>query len=192
MICQELKQFVDHALDTGRLTSDDIGMLRSVVLPNGIQRRAEADALTALDRLVADKHAAWDDAFIDLVVPFVAADAVATRASGRDTVNWLMTTLDAAGAMTDNGLRIAIEVTRAASHIDQTLISFVLQTMQSRRAPVQGDANARPSPCPRQAATPVVISSDQARMPCDPAAPGRTEHDSSSAIVHIASGQRAA
>lgn len=141
MICQDLKDFVDAALDAGRLTMHDVDRLRSALLPDGVQRRSDADALAALDRLVGDKHPSWDDAFVDLVAGFVTAGSRETGHVGRDTVNWLMTTLDAAGAMTDNGLRIAIEVTRAAAQVDQALMTLVLQTMQSRRPVIRsGDS----------------------------------------------------
>lgn len=153
MIGQELRDFVDRALDAGRLTEHDVHHLVSGIFPEGIRRRAEADALAALDRLVTNRHSAWDDAFVNLVVAHVVAGAQATGQVERDAVNWLITTLDAAGAMTDNGLRIAIEVTRTANHVDQTLMTCVLQTLQARR-PAEPMAVSGPANQDRQLAPP--------------------------------------
>jgi len=133
MIGQELRDFVDDALDAGRMSEPDVLRLASTILTNGVMRRAEVDALAALDRLVADRPAAWDATYVDLVSAYVTAEAETAGEVSRDMVNWLVTTLDAGGAMTDNGLRIAIEITRAANHVDQTLMTFVLQNIQARR-----------------------------------------------------------
>ena len=145
MIRQELRDFVDDVLDAGRVSERDVRRLAAEILAGGVARRAEVDALAALDRLIGDRHPSWDDTFVDLVVAHVVAGAAAGGQVERDVVNWLITTLDAAGAMTDNGLRIAIEVTRAANHVDQTLMTFVLQTMQARR-PLAGGGMDRAAP----------------------------------------------
>lgn len=150
MLGQELRDFVDGALDAGRLAESDVARLsRHMQAQGGVTRRAEVDALAAMDRMLTDKHPSWDDAFVNLVVAHVVADAQATGQVERDAVNWLMTTLDAAGAMTDNGLRIAIEVTRIANHADQTLMTCVLQTLQARRPATQQQtaSHGEESPC---------------------------------------------
>lgn len=145
MIGQELRNFVDDALDASRISEPDVIRLASTILANGVMRRAEVDALAVLDRLVADRPAAWDATYVDLVSAYVTAEAETAGQVSRDMVNWLITTLDAGGAMTDNGLRIAIEITRAANHVDQTLMTFVLQNIQARR----------PSPEPAAAVAPM-------------------------------------
>lgn len=139
MIRQELRDFVDDVLDAGRVSEQDVLRLAGEILAGDVARRAEVDALAALDRLIADRHPAWDDTFVDLAVAHVVTGAAASGQVEREVVNWLITTLDAAGAMTDNGLRIAIDVTRAANHVDQTLMTFVLQTMQARRPSARGN-----------------------------------------------------
>lgn len=151
MIRQELRDFVDDVLDAGRVSEQDVLRLAGEILAGDVARRAEVDALAALDRLIGDRHPAWDDTFVDLAVAHVVAGAAASGQVERDVVNWLITTLDAAGAMTDNGLRIAIEVTRAANHVDQTLMTFVLQTMQARRPSVGFDAGVVASAPPAHA-----------------------------------------
>lgn len=145
MIGQELRDFIDAALDDGRLGAQDVARLVAEVLPHGVRSRAEADALAALDRLVSDRPAAWDDVFVDLLVTFVVSAAAAAGEVDRETANWLMTTLDA-GGVTDNGLRVVIEVSRSVPQVDQTLMSFVLHSMQARREVVAAPAAAARAP----------------------------------------------
>lgn len=122
MIAASLRDFIDRILDFGEMDETDVALLRANICPQGIDSRAEADALIALDRLV-DVPEAWGDFLVDVIVSFTRCQMTPAGSVPADFVSWLVSSLDT-GRPTERAVRIASTVVVETRCVDEYLRRF--------------------------------------------------------------------
>ena len=128
MMNTRLQTFYETLIEHTTITEQDIQILRTVILPEGITTQVEADALIALDR-VLEPTEEWSRLVTDLVVKYVLWG---NRRKGRinaETAHWLIASLEV-GVLTDNATRIVREVVSGAEVVDPVLVDFVLHRVR--------------------------------------------------------------
>ncbi len=140
MIREKLHSFIDRAIDNKKITVEDIARLKEEVLRGGLSSRQEADALIALDRIVAT-HESWSDAIVPLIVDYVVWKSNPSGVVPAEICHWLINSLEV-GAMTDTVARIATAVVREAETVDVAMVNFVLNRIRGNAALQCGPAAA--------------------------------------------------
>ncbi len=128
MMSSKLLAFVDTLIESKKVTDEDIIFLQKVVLPEGIQKRSEADALIALDRAI-QFHEQWTNTLIALVVNYVLWGDRRNGNIDRETAHWLISSLEV-GELSETAARITQDVVIGADVVDPVLIDFVLQRVR--------------------------------------------------------------
>jgi hypothetical protein len=145
MIKNELHAFVDRAVETKRVTAEDVRKLRHNVLPDGFLSREEADTLVALERAVgADPDPSFGAYLVEAMVDFAVWGARPTGYVDRDTASWLVNTLSCGAGPTETAGRIAFEIVREAQQVDETLLAFAMRGARHRKR--GAEKPAKPSP----------------------------------------------
>lgn len=137
MITNSLREFIDSVIDKGLMNEQDISFLREEVFIGGLSSRAEADALIALDRLVAVPDGRGNF-LVRPILGFAIRQSAVTGALPADFVNWLISSLDV-GQPTERAIRIAAAVVREAHCADEYLRRLARIPIQSSHS---GDAEA--------------------------------------------------
>jgi hypothetical protein len=128
MIKAQLRDFMEHVVDSKMISRDDVAHLQRNILEDGISCREEAEALLALDRTVAADES-WGEVLTHLMVDFVVWGARPTGYVTADDAKWLASLLDAGGP-TDNALRIAYAIVDEAQQVDEALLGVILRGRQ--------------------------------------------------------------
>ncbi len=139
-----LRDFVSHARESGRIRFADLRRLQRDILPARITTCEEAELLIALDRAVRTADRDWSDYLVVTVRDFVIWGIPPVGAVDHDKAEWLVRALSS-GGVTKAGLRIAREVAREASQVDDALIAFTGGL--KRRASIV-DQKPEPTPVP--------------------------------------------
>ena len=127
MICNELREFVDHVLEKRQICDADVNKLARDILPEGASSQDVVDVLVALDRVIATPNANWAAFLVATSVDFVVWTSRPTGIVNRDVAQWLMASLTVGEGPTSNAMRIAFEVVREAERCDEELISFAMR-----------------------------------------------------------------
>lgn len=143
MISQSLREFVDKALRTKRITFSDVRSLQRDILPDGLTTREQAEALIALDQAVAKSDPAWAGCLVAMVVDFAVWGSRPTGTIDPDTARWLATWL-ACEKPSRAMLRIGREVVSEAQQVDEVLRAFV------ERAPAPPSRRSAATRAPEQ------------------------------------------
>jgi len=125
-----LEKFVARVQQARRIGFADLRRLQRDVLPAGISRREEAEALIALDRHLAKADDGW--------LPFLASairTLVVTPSCRVDpeAARWLADAL--AGAPARTSVVIAREVIRDVNEVDAGLLALAKQRPRARAIP---------------------------------------------------------
>ncbi|MFC7398758.1 hypothetical protein ACFQU1_16270 [Chelatococcus sp. GCM10030263] len=143
MINKKLREFVDRALDHNSISDEDVQRLERDILTDGIATRAEADALIAVDRIVAPKSRAWSDVMTALIVDYVVWGERPSGIVRGEDAHWLVVSLGAGGGPTQTALRLAHEIVREAAQVDETLLTFILRSQRGMPETVEDLAQYR-------------------------------------------------
>lgn len=122
MIARPLREFIDRMIDNGEMRDEDVFFLRRDICPDGIVSRSEADALIALDRIVAVPPS-WGDFLVQSLLSFTLTQMSATGTLPHDFTNWLISSLDI-GYPTERAVRVAAAVVSEARCVDDYLRRF--------------------------------------------------------------------
>jgi hypothetical protein len=118
-----LREFVDQARQSKRLSFGDLRRLQRDIFPGRITSREEAELLISLDRAVEKADADWSDYLIRTVRDFVVWGLPPIGAVDREKAEWLIAALSSDGA-SKTFRQIAREVVRDACEVDALLLAF--------------------------------------------------------------------
>src|SRR5688500_12091527 len=112
-----LREFVDRALVSRRISFGDLRRLQRDILPGRIASREEAQMLIELDRVVTTVDRDWSDYLVVTVRDFLVWGLPPAGVLNRQKADWLLSALSN-GGLTKNGRTIFREVAREARRID--------------------------------------------------------------------------
>lgn len=139
MFNASLQLFCNRIVEAGRLTEEDLAVLRRDVMPYGLASRDEADLLIALDRAVSEMAPAFADFLVAEMVDFAVWGERPTGYIDEGTAAWLAGSIGGGSGPTRTGARIAMEVVREAQASDETLIAFALEANRWTRDPKRAE-----------------------------------------------------
>jgi hypothetical protein len=131
MIKNNLRDFIETAIDNKYISADDVKKLQREILEDGIMNRREAEALLALDRTLAT-HESWGPALTALIVDFMVWSLRPTGVVTNDDARWLTTALDVGGP-TETAMNIAYAILDETRHVDAALLDFIMRGRQHAR-----------------------------------------------------------
>jgi hypothetical protein len=131
MIKNNLRDFIETAIDNKYISADDVKKLQREILEDGIMNRREAEALLALDRTLAT-HESWGPALTALIVDFMVWSLRPTGVVTNDDAMWLTTALDVGGP-TETAMNIAYAILDETRHVDAALLDFIMRGRQHAR-----------------------------------------------------------
>ena len=74
----------------GRITAEDVVMLRSEVFGDGVVTRGEAEALFALDATTRDKCQEWPEFFVEAIGDYIVHQEKPAGYISGDNADWLV------------------------------------------------------------------------------------------------------
>jgi hypothetical protein len=131
-----------QAAADGSISADEVLALRRLAWPDGVIDAHEADAILAINDLVADKGPEWTDFLVEAVGEFVVNGAAPKGYIAPETADWLMARIDRDGrldSMTE--LELLVRVLEKALGAPDTLRAYALT--QIERAVVFGNGPTR-------------------------------------------------
>jgi hypothetical protein len=131
MLKDQLRDFIDGAIERGHVSHDDLAMLEGEILLNGITSRLEVESLLALDRTVTAVEG-WGAVLSRLVVDFVIWKRAPRGVVSNDDALWLATLLEVSGP-SPNAMSIAYAILDEAGHVDVALLDFIMRGRQQAR-----------------------------------------------------------
>jgi hypothetical protein len=131
MMNDRLRDFIDSAIETRRVSDEDVRCLRDSILGAGITSRIEVESLLALDRAV-EPDESWSAVLTKLVVDFVVWRRAPQGGVSNDDALWLSTVLEISGP-SPNAMNIAYAILDAAGHVDVALLDFIMRGRQQAR-----------------------------------------------------------
>jgi hypothetical protein len=131
MIKNNLRDFIENAIDNKYISADDVKKLQREILEDGIMSRLEAEALLALDRTL-DTHESWGPALTALIVDFMVWSLRPTGVVTNDDALWLTTALDVGGP-TETAMNIAYAILDETQNVDAALLDFIMRGRQYAR-----------------------------------------------------------
>ncbi len=131
MLKDQLRDFIDSAIERGHVCDDDVAMLQDEILLEGIASRLEVESLLALDRIVTAVEG-WGAALTRLVADFVIWKRAPQGVVGNDDALWLATLLEVSGP-SPNATNIAYAILDEAGHVDVALLDFIMRGRQQAR-----------------------------------------------------------
>lgn len=88
-----------QAAADGSICADDVLALRRTAWPDGTIDAAEAEAIFAINDLVADKHSEWTDFFVEAVGEYVLNGTAPKGWIAPETADWLIARIDHDGRL---------------------------------------------------------------------------------------------
>lgn len=121
----------------GRISADDVLMLRGEVFRDGVVTRGEAESLFALDAASTDKCAEWPAFFVEAVTDYIVHQEKPAGYVSQDNADWLVGCISRDGlvdSLTEVEMLVAtLEKARSAP---QSLVAYALK--QVRDAVLEG------------------------------------------------------
>ena len=92
-------ELAKQAAADGTITADEVLALRRVAWPDGVIDGDEAEAILAINDLVADKSPEWTDFLVEAVGDYVVNGTQPKGYVAQQTADWLMANLDRDGRL---------------------------------------------------------------------------------------------
>lgn len=131
MMRNNLRDFIDGAVDRNFISADDVKKLTGEILEEGITSRLEVESLLALDRMI-EAEESWGTALTKLVVEFVVWKRAPHGVVSNDDALWLATVLEVSGP-SRNAMNIAYAILDEAGYVDVALLDFIMRGRQQAR-----------------------------------------------------------
>jgi hypothetical protein len=116
---------------TGRITAQDVLMLRREVFGDGVVSRGEAESLFALDRDCKERCAEWTEFFVEALTDFIVHQETPRGYVSAEQADWLI------GAIAENGvveseteLELLVKILEAAKSSPEKLSSYALEQVE--------------------------------------------------------------
>jgi hypothetical protein len=126
-----LRDFVEQAGATKRLSFGDLRRLQRVILPFRLTSREEAELLISLNRAVERADADWSEYLIVTMRDFVVWGLPPFGSIDREKAEWLVAVLSAEGS-SKISRQIAREVAREAREVDDLLRVYATRSPRRR------------------------------------------------------------
>ena len=131
----------------GRITADDVQLLRGEVFRDGIVTRAEAESLFALHASCLDQCAAWSGFFVEAVTDYIVDQEKPRGYISDENADWLIRAISRDGAVdTAAEMELLVAVLEKAKSSPERLSAYALE--QVALAVIDGDgplAGSRPA-----------------------------------------------
>lgn len=135
-------ELAKQAAADGMITADEVLALRRVAWPDGVIDVDEAEAILAINDLVADKSAAWTDFLVEALGEYVVNGTQPKGYVSQDTADWLMANLDRDGRVDSMAeLELVARVLEKALGTPESFKAYALG--QIERAVVSGNGPTR-------------------------------------------------
>lgn len=122
----------------GRITPDDVTLLRRITWPDGIRSRQEAAMALQLDKCCSTSCPEWSVYLAEAVTDFVVWRELPTSVVSGETAGWLLATLADGGAIRSrSGLEILLNVLDIAKDVPHFLSSLALNQVRLALLPEQ-------------------------------------------------------
>jgi hypothetical protein len=131
MMKDNLREFIDNAVEHNMISADDVKTLTGEILADGIASRLEVESLLALDRTV-EAEESWGAALTKLVVDFVVWKREPRGVVSNEDALWLATVLEVSGP-SRNAMSIAYAILDEAGYVDVALLDFIMRGRQQAR-----------------------------------------------------------
>ena len=127
--------------EKGRITADDVRLLRGEVFRDGVVTRAEAESLIALHSSCADRCADWRDFFVEAVTDYLVHQEKPQGYISEDNAAWLVRAISRDGMVdTPAEMELLITVLEKAKSSPPSLAAYALEQVAHRRRRRQGIA----------------------------------------------------
>jgi len=135
-------ELAKQAVADGTITADEVLALRRVAWPDGVIDADEAEAILAINDLVADKSPEWTDFLVEAVGEYVVNGAQPKGYVAPQTADWLMANLDRDGRLDSVAeLELMVRVLEKALGTPDTFKAYALS--QIERAVLSGEGPTR-------------------------------------------------
>jgi hypothetical protein len=112
----------------GRITADDVQLLRAEVFRDGIVTRAEAESLFALHASCRDQSAAWPRFFVEAVTDYIVHQEKPYGYISEDNADWLMRAISRDGMVdTAAEMELLVSVIEKARSSPERLSAYALE-----------------------------------------------------------------
>ena len=112
----------------GRITADDVQLLRREVFSDGIVTRAEAESLFALQASCADQCAEWPGFFVEAVTDYIVHQEKPQGYISDDNAEWLIRAISRDGAVDAAvEMELLVSVLEKAKSSPERLSAFALE-----------------------------------------------------------------
>src|SRR4051812_9397363 len=112
----------------GRITADDVQLLRAEVFRDGIATRAEAESLFALHASCLDQSAAWPAFFVEAVTDYIVHQEKPYGYISEDNADWLIRAISRDGMVdTPAEMELLVSVLEKARSSPERLSAYALE-----------------------------------------------------------------
>ncbi len=112
----------------GRITPDDVLMLRRDVFKDGVVSRAEAEALFATDMSCKDKCAEWSEFFVEAISDYLVNQEAPQGYVSEENAAWLVRAISRDGVVDNRTeMELLVKVIEKAASAPDTLSAFALK-----------------------------------------------------------------
>ena len=112
----------------GRITADDVQLLRAEVFRDGIVTRAEAESLFALHASCRDQSAAWPGFFVEAVTDYIVHQEKPRGYISEDNADWLIRAISRDGMVdTAAEMELLVSVLEKARSSPERLSAYALE-----------------------------------------------------------------
>jgi hypothetical protein len=109
----------------GRITTDDVQLLRAEVFRDGVATRAEAEALFALHSSCSDQCAEWSGFFVEAVTDYVVHQEKPAGCISEDSAAWLVRAISRDGKVdTPIEMQLLVNVLEKAKSSPASLSAY--------------------------------------------------------------------
>ncbi len=135
-------ELAKQAAADGTITADEVLALRRVAWPDGVIDGDEAEAILAINDLVADKSPEWTDFLVEAVGDYVVNGTQPKGYVAQQTADWLMANLDRDGRLDSVAeLELMVKVLEKALGTPDSFKAYALS--QIERAVLSGEGPTR-------------------------------------------------
>lgn len=116
---------------SGRITPEDVLVLRSQVFGDGIVSRVEAETLFALDRGCRDRCPEWTEFFVEALKDFIVHQEKPQGYVSGEQADWLIGAIAENGVVeTESELELLVSVMEAAKSSPEKLSAYALEQVE--------------------------------------------------------------
>jgi hypothetical protein len=117
--------------DSGRITPDDVLMLRREVFGDGVVSRAEAEKLFALDRACRERCTEWTEFFVEALTDFIVHQEKPRGYVSGEQADWLIGAIAENGIVeTESELELLVAILEKAKSSPEKLSAYALEQVE--------------------------------------------------------------